>query len=357
MAVFRIKLLIWSITFTLIVSCVPALATPTPIPPLDPNAINIFIEQTANAAFAQTVAAMPTFTSTATFTPTPRNTYTPEPTLTPIQTFVLPTPTSAQRVQYYRVKHDNQLALFNFKSRTFDGNSDGLRNQTPEVVPMYTLPKLTSGTTRTTVDGAWEILINSLNNNDSKKLGYLKSDGTALFNTAGFPQLESLTMGGNIIRLDAIQGEWGKVHTLNYNAPPNAAEVNYVTNPDLVHKFVVVGWKRSTKTTILVNPPRGDLYWPLVTGRPVWIQMDRLEPFPILPLVVTANADLYIQPTPGPNIEETRFQLSADESAKVIAYHPSGSDVWGRVQGRGWIPLLFNRKYLTSWTMETVPPP
>jgi len=352
----KIKLLILSTTLALIVGCVPSLATPTPIPPLDPNAIGLFMLQTADAALVQTMAAMPTLTPTATFTATPRNTFTPEPTFTPFQTFVLPSPTPVSKFQYYRVKHDNQLALFNFKSRTYDGNSEGLRNQTPEVVPLYTLPKKTSGTARTTVDGSWEILINSLNNYDTKKLNYLKSDGTALFNTAGFPQLESLTMGGNIIRLDEIQGKWGKVSTLAYGSPPNATEVNYVTRPDLIHKFVVVGWKRSTKSTILVNPPRGDLYWPLVTKRSVWIQMERLEPFPILPMEITINEDLYIQSTPGPAVEKTKFQLHAGQPAKVIAYQPSGSDVWGRLQG-GWIPLLLHRKYLTSWTMETVPPP
>ena len=357
MAVSRIKLLIWSITLAMIVGCVPSLATPTPIPPLDPNTINVFIAQTAEAASAQTAAALPTFTSTATFTHTPRNTYTPEPTLTPIQTFILPSPTPVFRPQYYRVKHDHQLAIFDFKSRTFDGNSDGLRAQAPEIVALSVLPKEASGTARANMSGAWEIFIDSLNNNDNGKLRYLKSGGTALFNTAGFPQLESLTMGGNIITLDSVQGEWGKVHTMAHGSPPNAAEVNYVTRPDLIQKFVVVGWKKSSKTTILVNPPKGDIYWPLVANRPVWVQMDRLEPFPILPLVVTVNTDMYIQSTPGPEIEQTRFQLSPEQTVKVIAYQPSGANVWGRLQSGGWIPLLFNRKYLTSWSMATVPPP
>jgi hypothetical protein len=353
----KLKLLICFTTLSLIIGCVPSFATPTPIPPLDPNTINVFIAQTADAASVQTIVAMPTFTSTVTFTPTPRNTFTPEPTVTPIQTFLLPSPSPIpiSRTQYYRVKHDYQLAIYNYKSRTFDGNA-GLYPQAPEVVPMFIDPKTTSGTLRTNVSGAWETYINALNNNDQKKLNYLKSDITALFNTAGFPQLESLTMGGNIITLDEIQGEWGRVHALDHSSPPNAAEVNYLTSPDLIHKFVVVGWRRSTKTTILVRPPRGDLYWPLVTRKPVWIQMERLEPFPILPMEVTANTDLYIQPTPGPSVEETRLQLSTGQTANILAYHPTGPDVWGRVQG-GWIPLLLNRQFMTSWTMATVPPP
>ncbi len=358
MAIVKIKLLIWLIILTLIVGCAPSLATPTPIPPLDTNAINIFIAQTANAASIQTAVAMPTFTSTPTFTPTPRNTFTPEPSFTPIQTFVLPSPTPIISLQYYRVKHDNQLAVYNFKSRTFDGSLA----QTPEVVPLLILPKLSSGTDRTKVDGTWETFINALNNYDQTKLVYLKSDATALFNTAGFPQLESLTMGGNIIRLEEIRGEWGRVHTLDYSSPPTIEEVNYFTKPDLIQKFVVVGWRRDSKTTILVNPPKGDLYWPLVTKHPVWIQLSMLERFPGPPFLVTVNTDVYVQKTPGPSIEKTNSQLSDGQSVKIIAYYPSGSNVWGRLQSGGWIPLLWYTingapQYFTSWRMETLPPP
>lgn len=350
------KVFIGFMSALLVGSCVPAFATPTPIPPLDSNAISLYIAQTADSAALQTMAAMPTFTATASPTLTPRATFTPEPTFTPIQTFILPSPTPVLRLQYYRLKHDNQLAMFEYKSRTF-GNSDGMRNQTPEIVPMYLLPKTTAGTGRTTLDGGWETFMYALNDNNKAKMSYMKGPTTALFNTAGFPQMESLTMGGNIITLDEIQGEWGRVNTLNYGSPPNAEEVNFFTRPDLVHKFVVVGWRRSTKSTILVKPPKGDIYYPLVSQRPIWVQLERLERFPVLPMDVTINTNVYIQSTPGPKVEKTRFQLAAGDSAKVIAYHPSGSNVWGRLQNGGWIPLLLYPQYLTSWKMETIPPP
>jgi hypothetical protein len=255
------------------------------------------------------------------------------------------------------VKHDNQLASLDYKSRTFDANSEGVRRQTPEVVPLFALPKLGSGTQRTNVCCAWEFFIDALNDFDKSKLNYLKASETALFNTSGFPQLESLTMGGNIVTLDAIQNGWGRVHTMDYSSPPNASTVNYFTRPDLVHKFVVVGWRRDTRTTILVNPPKGDLYWPLVTRKPVWIQMDLLEAFPILPLDITINTDVYVQDTPGPNVEQTDRQLTAGDTAKLVAYYPSGSNVWGMLSNRRWIPLLLYPRYLTSWRMETIPPP
>lgn len=357
MALSRSKLFICFLTFTLLISCSPSFITPTPIPPLDAGAINLFIAQTADAASVQTLVALPTLPATATVTATPRNTFTPEPTFTPIQTFIIPSPTPAQRMQYYRLKHDDQLAMYGYRSRTFDANSDGMRDQTPEIVPLYLLPKTTAGTGRTTVSGGWEVFINNLNNNDGAKLNYLKSDISALFNTSGFPQMESLTMGGNLITLDTVREGWGMVNTLAYNSPPNANTVNYFTRPDLVHKFVVVGWKRSTKTTIIVNPPKGDVYYPFVSRRTVWVQMERLEPFPILPMDITINEDVYIQPEPGPTIEQTKFQLSAGDSVRLIAYHPTGSNVWGQLQNGGWIPLLLYPKYYASWRMETMPPP
>jgi hypothetical protein len=349
-------LLVWFIVLTLIIGCVPGLATPAPISTLDSNAVNILMAQTANVASTQTMAAMPTSTLTATATSTARNTFTPEPTFTPVPSIIIPSSTPVIRLQYYRLKHDEQLAIYNYQSRTFGDTIHGIRDQAPEIVPLFLLPKETSGSGRTTVDGPWEIYIDALNNNDQAKLRYFKSSTAALFNHAGFPQMESLTMGGNIITLDEIQGEWGRVHTLDYSSPPNAEDVSYFTRPDLVHKFVVVGWRRSTNATILLNPPKGDIYYPLVSRRPVWVQRSRLEPFPILPMDVTANTDLYIQPTPGPTIEQTRFQISAGESATVIEYYPTGSNVWGRVRG-GWIPLLLYPRYLTSWTMETISPP
>ena len=71
------------------------------------------------------------------------------------------------------------------------------------------------GTHRTKMIGIWETFIDKLNKNNEKKLSYLKANDTALFDHAGFPQMESLTMGGNIITLDEIRDGWGRVHTLD----------------------------------------------------------------------------------------------------------------------------------------------
>lgn len=338
-------------------ACVPSMATP--VPPLDPNAINTFIVQTANVAATQTVAAIPT----STITVVPRDTFTPEPTYTPVGTIIFPTSTPISRVQYFRIKHDTQLAEFNYQSRTAapDWPVDLWGLQTPEIAWLYVGPKVGIGRNTTTVDGNWEILIDALNDHNPKKLSYLKADNSGLFDGNGFPQLESLSMGGNIITLDEVKNDWGRVHTIDYYNPGALKDFNYLTRPDLIHKFVVVGWNRSSKTTYITNPPHGDIYWPLVSSRAVWIQMDHLEAFPTLPKVVTAKKTQEIRTKPSLDGLPTGNSLAEGTSANIVEYYPSGSNVWGRIAGGGWIALLLYEKgapqYLTSWAMVTLPPP
>jgi hypothetical protein len=333
-------------------ACAPSVATP--VPPLDPNAINTYIVQTADAASSQTQEAIP---PTLTFTPTLRSTATPEPTFTNVPTIIFPTSTPIQRKQYFRVKHDNQLAQYNYKSRTGADDWQGYDEFTPEAVPLFVGPNTSYGTHRTIVDGSWEIYIDALNDNDKKKIRYLKLDNSGLFNDVGFPKLESLTMGGNVITLAELKGGFGRVNTINYKNPGVLKDVDYITRPDLVHKFVVVAWKKKTKTTYWVDTPKGPIFWPLVSSRDVWIQLERIEPFPTLPRVVTANTTQEIRRTPSKDGTATGTELVEGEFIRIVEYYPSGPDVWGRVSGGGWIALLLNREYLTDWKMETVPPP
>jgi len=336
----------------LILACAPSMAAP--VPPLDPNAINTFIVQTADAASANTQAAIPpTLTATATL----RSTFTPEPTFTNIPSIIFPTSTPIQRKQYFRVKHDNQLAIYDFKSRTGANDWHGFDEFTPEVVPLFVSPSTSSGTHRTIVDGSWEIYIDALNDNDKKKIRYLKLDNSGLFNGAGFPKLESLTMGGNVITLAELQGGMGRVNTINYQSPGALKDVTYITRPDLVHKFVVVAWDKKNKTTYWVNTPKGSIYWPLVASADVWIPLDRIEPFPTLPAIVTANTTQEIRKTPSKDGDKTGLELVEGEFIRIVDYYPSGPDVWGRTARGYWIALLLNREHLTDWKMDTVPPP
>ena len=346
------KFFLISMAFVLVMACAPSVVTP--VPTLDPNAINTYIAQTSQAASTRTQEAIP---PTTTSTSTPRSTFTPESTSTTVPVVDFPTSTPVQRIQYFRVKHDSQLAMFNYNSRTAADDWGGVDLFTPEVVPLFVEPVLSIGTHRTTMDGRWESFIDALNGYHKQKLRYLKADNTALFDKKGFPYMESKTMGGNVITLLEIKNGWGRVNTINYNNPGDFKDYTYATRPDLIHKFVVVAWKKDTKTTYWVNPPVGTLFWPLVTSQDAWIQMERLEPFPTLPMEVTAKTSQAIRETPGLEGEETGNEFSAGETKRIVEYYPSGSNVWGRLSGGGWIALVLHWKYPTSWSMATLPPP
>ena len=84
------KFLFWFVILALIMACVPSFATP--FPTANPNQVNQFIAQTANAAGTRTAAAVPSLTPTLTATPT-RLTQTPSPTSTSTVIFILASPT------------------------------------------------------------------------------------------------------------------------------------------------------------------------------------------------------------------------------------------------------------------------
>jgi len=275
---------------------------------------------------------------------------------------ILLTSCTSEQTVYYRVKHDSQLEIYDFQSRTAADDWQGVSSETPETVPLFVEPATGTGTHRTVLTPEWEAFIDDLNANEEKLLRYIKADDTAIFNTSGFPNLESLTMGGNVITLDEIQGDWGIVHTLDLGESLSPQDVNYITRPDLIHKFVVVGWRKTTKETYWVDPPPGEMYWPLVSSRDVWISLERLEKFPDLPVKVTANQTVYIHMQPGPNNGSALLRLFKGQSATVVEYRLSGSNVWGRLRTGGWIALLWypelhDPQYPTTWTMETLPPP
>ena len=269
---------------------------------------------------------------------------------------------SSEKTQYYRVKHDSQLEIYGYKSRTTASDWFGVSFETPEVVPLFVQPKATAGTNRTALTDEWEAYIDVLNKDDERAIRYLKADNTALFNSTGFPKMESLTMGGNVITLDEVNGDWGMVHMLNIDQVPSSKEANYMTIPDLIHKFVIVGWRKTSKETYWTDPPPGEMYWPLVSSREVWINLDRLEKFPDLPSKITANTTVYIQRKPGSTNTPTLLRLFKGQSATVVEYRPYGSHVWGKLRSGGWIALLWypdvhDPQYPTTWTMETLPPP
>jgi hypothetical protein len=84
----RQNLFLWLVALVLILACAPSVATP--FPTADPDAVNTFIVQTADAASTLTAAAVPSASATSTKTPTPRGTATVSPSPTATFIFILP---------------------------------------------------------------------------------------------------------------------------------------------------------------------------------------------------------------------------------------------------------------------------
>jgi hypothetical protein len=190
---------------------------------------------------------------------------------------------------------------------------------------------------------------------------YLFDGALAGLYLSGFPSLTSLSFGGNIVKiLEIVRGEngkWGLIDTLSvYDNPPS---MDYFSDPLHIHKHVVV-----RKGKIIVNPPPGDLYFPLVTNRPLWVSMSVLEPFPTLPIEITiqTTAGLKVRSTPNINGINNVRVLRYGEKAIVIDYKVIASSVWGKISDAEWICLCYypalgyGPYYFTSWKMDAQPP-
>lgn len=79
---------IWVTALTLVMACVPTVATPA-VPTVDPGVVSTFIAETVNAASTQTAAALPSATPSPSITPI-QDTETPSPMPTPTVLIVLP---------------------------------------------------------------------------------------------------------------------------------------------------------------------------------------------------------------------------------------------------------------------------
>ncbi len=144
----------------------------------------------------------------------------------------------------------------------------------PEVFPMYVSPSRLHGTARTRLTPEWIEYFHALNPG-IRAWRYIKGVQAGLFNTAGFPHLESLTCGGNYLKIrpniKEIWGEeWLPLVTMDYyGTVPSANTCNHFTHPWLVHRFVCVTWDSR-----IINPPPGEIYFPVVSKIQLWMPLD-----------------------------------------------------------------------------------
>ncbi len=171
-----VKFLFWFMIVALVVACVPSLATP--FPTADPNAVNTFIVQTANAAASQTAAVLPTSTLTATLTPTPRNTDTPSPTFTSTVIFILSSPTKPATP-----------TLSGGQGGTGSGGGSGGGSSSADYSCQVTSVSPANGTSfndRDDFDVTWQVRNNGVKGWDRNSTDFYYLSGSKLHKVAGY---------------------------------------------------------------------------------------------------------------------------------------------------------------------------
>lgn len=189
----KVKFFYLVVTILLVMACVPTFAAP--FPTADPNAVNTFIAQTADAASTQTAAAQPTITLTPTITPT-RPTETPSPTPTATVIFILSTPTL------------QVIPTFTFISSGGGGGGGGTgssgmssANYSCQVVSVSPA----NGTRfdpRADFDAVWRVRNNGQRNWDRNSVDFIYDSGDRIHKVAGY-DLDANVRSGDTINLGA----------------------------------------------------------------------------------------------------------------------------------------------------------
>jgi len=172
----KTKYLLWFTALMLIMACVPTFAAPA-APTIDPNAINTYIVQTANAAVSQTAIALPTLTSTVTFTPTPRNTDTPEPTATSTVLFLFYTPSPVILV-----------------TQSGNGTSTSSKSYACTVVSV-TPANGTVFASRTDFDAKWKVKNTGRKDWENNSVDYIYLTGDKFHKVAGYDLGKTVKIG------------------------------------------------------------------------------------------------------------------------------------------------------------------
>lgn len=167
------------------------------------------------------------------------------------------------------VKHDfEQGPHFTARVNQPDWKNPRMR-QAPEVFPLYETPHKNSigGRVNMLAMSSW---LWALNGNDKRKMNYLTNDHSGLYNQQGWPKMELLIFGGALVEVVFETDTWCRINALPVGKVPPATVTPWRT-PWLIQRFAVV-----TASKMVIDPPPGTLFSPLVANNDLWIQKSRL---------------------------------------------------------------------------------
>jgi hypothetical protein len=170
-------------------------------------------------------------------------------------------------------------------------------------------------------------------------------------------------MGGNVVIVRETSGDYGRLLAFEGGQPaPDPRRFNYAEAPQYVQKFTCIAAGNK-----LLNPAKGvDCYYPLIAAGDLWVPLRRIEWFPDIPGKIQVLGSSFLRSSPKKSYFNVTGGLFGTQLVTLRGYAVRSSHVWGYVttdRGRSgflallWYPNAAALHYLTSWRMETVPPP
>lgn len=213
----NIKFLFWFVILALIMACVPSFATP--FPTANPNQVNQFIAQTANAAATRTAAAIPTSSPTSTATPT-RLTDTPSPTFTSTVIFILASPTP--------IVPPTLVILGGGGS---SGGSGGSTSSDPYACQVLSVSPSngTSFHSRDDFDATWHVKNIGTRNWDRTSIDFIYLSGAKIYKVAGYDLSKTVNSGSTVdLGVDMVAPKNAGTYTTTWTLSrgPNATFCN-----------------------------------------------------------------------------------------------------------------------------------
>lgn len=272
--------------------------------------------------------------------------------------------------RFARLMHDPQWMEYPSRMAAPDWPSGFYYDWYPQTVQLWTGPK--SGDSRIGYTRPWLEYLRDLQP-DAATATWLTRIAAGLFNRAGNqfipihdldslkqePVAEGISAGGNVVKALEVRNGSARLEMLYLrDDPPSVEQVNYELTPWLVTKFTSVSIDGD-----LGNAGGIDTYFPNLAKKAdgYWVDLKRVEWFPLLPLCVTAERDLRVHNIPPSTGMAKQLGVIADGSEFTIReYLPQASDVWARTD-EGWVLLEYLDAggvpvYTSTWEMETRPP-
>jgi hypothetical protein len=344
----------------------------TPAYPMTaPDALNLVVAQTAQAASMQTAMALP-----PTLTPTP----TPFPTLALLMAptarqpfvFILPTPTTAAMCPF-TAPYYVRVRPFAVGSKNWENYIPNYPQDNPYGYPATLFLQYIQNTSSWITDteyinlsNAW---MNSIANLNGSGWNYLHnaSDGTFF----GGNKLGVDTFPGNVLLVTGRRyrrGEcWDTVSSFPYSDAYSEAGLDLIHLPPY-QLGLQTGMNYSTPNVVYPAPKNGgNIYIPIISRHGnLWIEDFGVEAFPALPMDITvtvSSLNIYSDADTSSTMVES---VSIGKLLQLTDYSPMQRVTFGQVtdpaNGKtGYISLFDWSKpsgsYNTTWTMQTLPVP